>query len=584
MVLGEETWEIGGIGMNAKKSPIWSNWKILLWAFFLLGSLALVVDIRFDDGIQIGHNLKFGSDFSGGTLFQLQLAEPATGAQMSEIKFIVEKRLNPNGIKDVSVSNTGNQIILAQVAETDSKEVAKLQSLLLKQGRFESFLNGKLVFDGSQIVQVVENATQGYGAHPSGNGSSYVWTLPFLLNDKAARDFSEAVFHQCNQTGFSGGQPQYDCEATYFFIDRPTHSVVVYPQEVRSSDAGKLQSSPDLQLPTGTAISDVLFNANLNLIETDENGLPSSGMTLLQSIPSNVTSIIVPSSIDSGVLDQIKSASSLEIIQVSEDPTQAWIVTVSGLRDVISLSPGITGNDPFIADIKDAAPTPFLVITGSAPGAAEAKQRLDDLRVLLKSGALPIPIVSINQQTVSSDLGGQFLSSVWLMGILSFIIVEIIIFFRYRKWRLVGPVSIMGISEVIMILGFAALVKWNLDLASMAGILAAVGTGVDSEVIMTDEILHAGQEEDAKDEKGWASRAKRAFFIVAASASTAIAVMIPLVVLGSGIGKLAGFALTTIAGVLLGVLISRPAFQEIIKTILRPAQQEEDAQAQSQTE
>ena len=135
--------------------------------------------------------------------------------------------------------------------------------------------------------------------------------------------------------------------------------------------------------------------------------------------------------------------------------------------------------------------------------------------------------------------------------------------------EVVAPVLLVGLSEVLMILGFAAIVKWNLDLASMAGILAAVGTGVDSEVIMTDEILQGNADED-HDEKGWAAKAKRAFFIVAASASTGLAAILPLLVLGSGIGKLSGFALTTIAGILMGVLISRPAFQEIIKHVLVP--------------
>jgi preprotein translocase subunit SecD len=100
----------------------------------------------------------------------------------------------------------------------------------------------------------------------------------------------------------------------------------------------------------------------------------------------------------------------------------------------------------------------------------------------------------------------------------------------------------------------------------MAGILAAVGTGVDSEVIMTDELMRGAHEEH--EEKGWLARSKRAFFIVLASASTNISSVLPLLFFGSGLGKLSGFALTTIAGVLLGILISRPAFQEIIRTIL----------------
>ena len=58
-------------------------------------------------------------------------------------------------------------------------------------------------------------------------------------------------------------------------------------------------------------------------------------------------------------------------------------------------------------------------------------------------------------------------------------------------------------------------------------------------------------------------------------------VMLPLVILGSGIGKLSGFALTTIAGVLFGVLISRPAFQEIIKVILIPQEKKDEAAKQA---
>ncbi len=558
------------------KHHLWKNWKIWLLAIFVLGSLFFMIKI---DENGLGHNLTLGTEFKGGTLFQLQLAEPATASQLSEIKIIVEKRLNPAGIKDVTVSNTGDQIILAQVAETDPDAVENLQALLLKQGKFESFLNGKKVFDGAQIVQVIENPQQGYGAHPTGIGDQYAWTLPFLLNDTAAHDFTQAAFHQCTQTGFSGGEANWDCEATFFFIDRPSNAMVVYPASVRSSDAGKLDVTDTISLPTGVTITDIIENSELEFLEPDVNGFTPAQLALLSTPPEGVKKVMYPSTLNESLVAQLKASTTLEVVSIDVDPLTPWIVDATGLRDVISLSPGVTGNSPFIADAKDAKPMQFLTIQGTAANAAEAKQRLDDLRVLLKSGALPIPIISINKQTISAELGEQFLSNVWVMGILSFIVVEIIIFIRYRKLRLVGPVSLMGISEVIMILGFAAIVKWNLDLASMAGILAAVGTGVDSAIIMTDEILHGGEEEHTDDEKSMTARAKRAFFIVAASAATAIAVMLPMIIFGSGIGKLAGFALTTIVGVLLGVLISRPAFQEIIKHLLVPKAKEEAAAA-----
>jgi len=103
------------------------------------------------------------------------------------------------------------------------------------------------------------------------------------------------------------------------------------------------------------------------------------------------------------------------------------------------------------------------------------------------------------------------------------------------------------------------------DLGAVAGILAAVGTGVDHQIIITDE-LRRGLTEEAG---SLVSRAKRAFFIIMAAATTTIATMLPIILIGFGLGRLVGFAITTTIGVLVGVLITRPAFGEIAKVILQ---------------
>lgn len=63
---------------------------------------------------------------------------------------------------------------------------------------------------------------------------------------------------------------------------------------------------------------------------------------------------------------------------------------------------------------------------------------------------------------------------------------------------------------------------------------------------------------------------KNALFIIFASAGTLIAAMLPLAYVGfargsSGIGTIAGFAFTTIIGVLIGVFITRPAYAKFIE-------------------
>ena len=59
---------------------------------------------------------------------------------------------------------------------------------------------------------------------------------------------------------------------------------------------------------------------------------------------------------------------------------------------------------------------------------------------------------------------------------------------------------------------------------------------------------------------------KKAFFIVFAAYFTTVGSMLPLLFAGAGLLK--GFAITTILGITIGVMITRPAYAHIIEIIL----------------
>ena len=136
---------------------------------------------------------------------------------------------------------------------------------------------------------------------------------------------------------------------------------------------------------------------------------------------------------------------------------------------------------------------------------------------------------------------------------------------------MVVPIVITSLSELIIILGFASITQWNLDLAAIAGIIASIGTGVDDQIVMTDEVLARRDKSERKNIVK--SRIKNAFFIVYASAGTLIAAMLPLAYIGfargaTGIGMLTGFAVTTVVGVIVGIFITRPVFADYMETFL----------------
>jgi preprotein translocase subunit SecD len=118
-------------------------------------------------------------------------------------------------------------------------------------------------------------------------------------------------------------------------------------------------------------------------------------------------------------------------------------------------------------------------------------------------------------------------------------------------------------SEVFILLGAASVLRWAFDLTAFAGIIIAIGSGVDDQIVILDEITKTQKDKfsNLKD------LIKKAFFIVFGTYATTCAAMIPLFF--AGVGILKGFAFTTIIGLSIGVFITRKAFSSIIRIIYK---------------
>lgn len=212
-----------------------------------------------------------------------------------------------------------------------------------------------------------------------------------------------------------------------------------------------------------------------------------------------------------------------------------------------------------------------IEVSGGEQSKQAAEEKATEIHTVLESGALPVKLHISGVNSVSAELGAEFESGVLIAGFLALLAIVAVIDIKYKSPSLVIPIIVTSVSEVILILGFASLTHWNLDLAAIAGIIAAIGTGVDDQIVMTDEVLARRDRSDRKNIVK--SRIKRAFFIVYASAGTLIAAMLPLAYIGfsrgaTGIGMLTGFAVTTVVGALAGIFITRPVFADYMETFL----------------
>jgi preprotein translocase subunit SecD len=192
-----------------------------------------------------------------------------------------------------------------------------------------------------------------------------------------------------------------------------------------------------------------------------------------------------------------------------------------------------------------------------------AKTEATALQVHLRAGALPVNVKLVGSGHVDAGLGAKFKTASVVTGLISLVAVAAVVYFKYKRPEILIPMVGTSFSEVIMLLGVAAVIGWQLDLPAIAGIIATIGTGIDHLVIITDEVLYEGKLPPTKVFK---SRIGKAFTIILGAASTNIIALSPLVVMG--FGSLKGFAITTIIGVFLGVIFARPVYGVVIRELL----------------
>lgn len=217
-------------------------------------------------------------------------------------------------------------------------------------------------------------------------------------------------------------------------------------------------------------------------------------------------------------------------------------------------------------ELKGSATTD-IQISGSGAGVTQADaltdalQNMKKLQTVLLTGSLPVKLDVVKIDTISPSLGKEFLHNVMLVGVLAMVAVAGVVLIRYKTAIIIFPMILVMLSELVLILGFAALAGWNLDLASIAGLIVVVGTGMNHFIIITDETLRKEAQE-----LDWKSRIKNALFIIMGAYVINLGSLVPLFWAGAGLLK--GFALTTIVGMSVGVLIARPAYAAIVKILL----------------
>ena len=193
-----------------------------------------------------------------------------------------------------------------------------------------------------------------------------------------------------------------------------------------------------------------------------------------------------------------------------------------------------------VATIQSALGYRFR-ITGLALGEAR------DLALLLRAGALAVPMYIVEERTVGASLGQENIER----GALSMMIgMGLVVVFMLGFYKVFGLAAVIALSlNLTLLTAIMSVLGATLTLPGIAGVVLTVGMAVDANVLIFSRI----KEELARSPPQVAIRAgfERAFLTILDANVTTFFVAIILLTIGSGPVK--GFAVTLSIGILTSV-------------------------------
>ncbi|HIH19973.1 TPA: hypothetical protein HA244_01775 [Candidatus Micrarchaeota archaeon] len=526
-------------------NKVFSNRRIQVLSIVFLIALGMLF-LRDLNPLTFDANL--GIEFVGGVRIPISLERSVDSQTMGLMVDTIKMRINKFGLSQAVVRPLGDKDILVEIPRADSRVINSIEDILREQGKFEAVVDGRQALAGEHIIANAIGGPQGEQVQQSGSGIE--WILSFAITGDGEMFFADAAQ---GKSGFP----------VLMFLDRPEKAVVVLPNESilanvpqDSIDEVLKKSGDDLSI---VVLKNGLFNESVlqgkeRVVVGDQTlkANPRLQAFLADNGFSNATD----------AEKRLVSRPEADFTPVSL-PSQTGISISSwpaiGLRSAPTLQ---------VEPIRQNVITQYQISGLAKSGATieeqeqNAKNEIKELKSILSGGRLPVTTIVGSYYDVSPSLGRQFMAYSIIGLFLATLAVSILLVLRYRKLRLIIPIVLTLLIEIVILLSLLGTFG-TLDLGAMAGIVALIGSGVDNQIIITDEFMRKGKQDE--DVKSNAEKFKSAFFIVFTTAGIAIASMMPLFL--SGIVEVMGFALSSILGVLIGIAVTRPAYGVLMEEI-----------------
>ena len=216
--------------------------------------------------------------------------------------------------------------------------------------------------------------------------------------------------------------------------------------------------------------------------EVDENGLPTGiteeniilvGSDIREAFPANAPNQFGGS--EWVVSLQLNSEGAAKFAEATSRLAGGGVISI-WMDDICISAPSV----------NEAITTGSAQITGNFT-AQSAKALADKIN----SGALPFKLVTASFSTISPTLGLRALDAMVLAGIIAFCFIALFMMITYRLPGTVAVIALCGqvAGTLAVISGYFGFMHSSiLTIPGIAGIILAVGMGVDSNIIISERI------------------------------------------------------------------------------------------------
>lgn len=443
----------------------------------------------------------------------------------------LRSRVDPYELLEVRLRSFGDSSVIFESSEIDPN---RARDLLGAQGRLEMFIDNQLVLSNSEV--------SGLMAPVAAEGVAYV---PVSLTTSGTALLKQACSGKASHP-------------IVIYLDRPSDAIIVFDNSLLKGAARLFydENAREFYVTRETGLAVSTYYISVLAVPVSGEGISQEVKAhLLELISEKARVVLLGSSADypSELIQWLSTYYRITTVPRREgESVDDWVLRACGVQSA-----------PLITQTMAAGGvTGELTIPILGKTQAQALVKAQNFQRAV-AHRLDFPIIFTQEVSLPPAFGSNIKESLLIAAGVALLLALALLYFAFSRVRVALVIIAFMFVDAVLTLAGISVLSLPLGLSTVSGLLFVVLSGLSQHVIITNELLKGVQTQE-KVSIGW--RSSRALSISYLASLTVILISISIALLG--FGSIRVFAITTAAGMIIAVLLTRPVFARMMESVL----------------